>query len=94
MAGREVLHILLLHANALNAEYLGQLAERIEHRGYRFVSLAEALADPAYSQADPYVGPKGLSWLQRWALGRGGRGAQPREEPPVSAFVEEAAALQ
>jgi hypothetical protein len=30
-----------------------------------FVSLAEALSDPIYSQRDRYIGPKGFSWLYR-----------------------------
>ena len=40
-------------------------------RGYRFVSLDDALADPAYRSPDTYTGRTGPSWLQRWAVTRG-----------------------
>jgi peptidoglycan-N-acetylglucosamine deacetylase len=69
--GRDIAHTLLLHANALNAEYVDDLAATFRRRGYRFVSLEEAMTDDAYRSPDTYVGPKGLSWLQRWQLSRG-----------------------
>jgi peptidoglycan/xylan/chitin deacetylase (PgdA/CDA1 family) len=69
--GRDIAHTLLLHANALNAEYLDDLAAMFRRRGYRFVTLEEAMSDPAYRSPDTYVGPNGFSWLQRWALTRG-----------------------
>ena len=66
LLGREPAQTLLLHANALNAAYLGDLAERLKRRGYRFVSLEEALRDPAYGREDTYTGQAGISWLHRW----------------------------
>lgn len=69
--GRDIAHTLLLHANALNAEYVDELAAMFRKRGYRFVSLAEAMQDPAYGSPDRYIGDKGFSWLQRWAFTRG-----------------------
>lgn len=66
--GREIPQVLLLHANLLNAERLPGVLAMLEGRGYRFIGLQEAVADPAYERADPYVGSRGLSWLQRWAL--------------------------
>lgn len=71
LLGYELPQVLLLHANEMNADLLGELAALIEVRGYQFVSLDEALADPAYGRLDEYVGPRGLSWLQRWALADG-----------------------
>ena len=56
---REIPQILLLHANALNGRNLPTLIERLRARGYEFVSLDAALADPAYSSDDTYVGPGG-----------------------------------
>ena len=67
VVGREIPQILLIHANALAADTFAELADRLRARGYRFVSLADALVDPAYRQPDPYVGPWGISWLHRWA---------------------------
>jgi peptidoglycan/xylan/chitin deacetylase (PgdA/CDA1 family) len=71
VVGREIPQVLLLHANALNADHLGEVQSMLEDRGYEYVSLEEALSDPAYALADGYVGPRGLSWLHRWALGKG-----------------------
>jgi peptidoglycan/xylan/chitin deacetylase (PgdA/CDA1 family) len=91
--GREVRQVLLLHANALNADHFGALAEMMARRGYRFVSLDHALADPAYGSDDQYTGPSGISWLHRWALTQGKRGAFFAGEPEVpEAIAREAAA--
>jgi peptidoglycan/xylan/chitin deacetylase (PgdA/CDA1 family) len=68
---RQIPQVLLLHANEINADHLDDVAQLIRRRGYRFVSLSEALRDPAYRRADDYVGPAGMSWLQRWALAGG-----------------------
>ncbi|MFZ5433377.1 MAG: polysaccharide deacetylase family protein [Calditrichota bacterium] len=66
--GYEVPQILLLHANRMNADYLGELAERMKTRGYRFVTLETALADRAYLQPER-ASKRGLSWLYRWMDG-------------------------
>ena len=66
--GREIRQILLVHANMLNADEFDRLAQTIEHRGYRFITLERALEDPALQSADTYIGPAGITWLQRWAL--------------------------
>ena len=67
VVGRPIPHVLLVHANALAADTFEALAARLRARGYAFVSLDEALADPAYDRPDPYVGTNGISWLHRWA---------------------------
>lgn len=69
--GREVPQVLLTHANALNARAMPLLLERLEKRGYAFVPLETALADPAWKSPDGYVGPWGPSWLHRFAVARG-----------------------
>ena len=51
----------LIHASALNARAFGTLATMLEARGYKFITLEEALADPAYRSADTYVGPGGIT---------------------------------
>lgn len=66
--GREIPQVLLFHANALNADALPALLERLRKRGYEFVDLDTALADPAYRHADAYRGRGGISWLHRWAI--------------------------
>ena len=65
VAGRDVAHVLLVHANSLAADHLGRVLDDFRARGVVFVTLSEALADPIYSQTDRYTGRKGLSWLYR-----------------------------
>lgn len=88
LLGREPPQVLLLHANALNAEYLDELVAMVARRGYRFVSLDAALKDPAYRLKDDFVGNRGPSWLERWAVTQGRR---PPPQPPVPSWVNEAA---
>ena len=40
----------------------------MRQRGYTFVTLDEALADPAYRTPDLYTGDQGISWLHRWSI--------------------------
>ena len=63
--GREPPQILLVHANELNARHLESYLDWAAGRGYRFVTLEEAQADPAYSEPDPSLSPTGDSlWLR------------------------------
>jgi peptidoglycan/xylan/chitin deacetylase (PgdA/CDA1 family) len=91
--GRDIPHVLLLHANRLNADHFAIVAQRIRDRGYRFVPIEAALADAAYQSPDEYVGPSGITWLHRWALTKGGPGAIVPGEPEVASFVAAAARL-
>ncbi len=59
---------LLLHANALNADAYAELIAGIKRRGYRFITLDDAMRDPAYTREDGYRGRYGPSWLHRWAM--------------------------
>jgi peptidoglycan/xylan/chitin deacetylase (PgdA/CDA1 family) len=63
--GRDVAHVILLHANALNADWLGVALDALAAEGFRFVPLEQALADPVYEMRDGYVGENGISWLYR-----------------------------
>jgi cellulose synthase/poly-beta-1,6-N-acetylglucosamine synthase-like glycosyltransferase/peptidoglycan/xylan/chitin deacetylase (PgdA/CDA1 family) len=69
--GREIRQILLVHGNALNADYFGEIARMINSRGYSFISLDEALRDEAYASEDTYTGGGSIDWLARWAVTRG-----------------------
>jgi peptidoglycan/xylan/chitin deacetylase (PgdA/CDA1 family) len=62
--------ILLLHANWLEAEHIGEVLDLLRKRGYRFISLEEALGDGAYSSPDLYVGD-GTGWIDHWLITRG-----------------------
>ena len=87
---REVPQVLLLHANRLNADHLGAVLKKLQERGYRFVSLQQATADPAYAIADGSQGTSEISWLHRWrkTLGQPDRLG---EEPPFPAWLEKPA---
>ena len=64
--GREVPQTLLLHANDINADCLDELLQRLVARGYQFITLDEAMADPAYQTKDTLVSLKGPTYLWRW----------------------------
>ncbi len=83
--GHETSQILLVHASALNADYLEPLITMLQSRGYAFVSLEEALRDPAYCSPDSYLGSDGFSWLLRWAQTKGVR---MRPRPPEPGFIK------
>lgn len=84
--GREIRQILLLHANFINADYFDDLARMYKKRGYRFVTLEDALKDEAYKLPDNFVRRNGISWLHRWALDKGRENILP-DEPKVPEFV-------
>ncbi len=89
--GREIPQVLLLHANQINADRFDGLAAMLAARGYRFVPLEAAMADPAYRSVDSYRGPRGISWLHRWALSKGGAAAITPGEPAVPKWIAELA---
>lgn len=68
---RDIAQTYLMHANLLNADYLGELAEMFQRNGYSFVSQTEVLKDKAYQEPITKFGKWGMSWLYRWALSKG-----------------------
>jgi peptidoglycan/xylan/chitin deacetylase (PgdA/CDA1 family) len=87
--GRDIAHTLLIHANRLNAAVIDDLLGMFVGRGYAFVSLEEALQDAAYQSPDKFTGRGGITWLHRWALTAGKRGAFFGTEPDLPRFVHE-----
>ncbi len=79
--GREIPQTMLLHLDELNADHLDAVLSLLEKRGYTFVSLDQALRDPAYATSDQYVGPDGLTWLERWQIALG-KPIHPEEPKP------------
>lgn len=71
VVGREPAQIHLMHSNVLNARKSDDLLAMFERRGYRFISLEEALEDPAYALPNDYAQPNGISWLHRWSMTQG-----------------------
>lgn len=71
IVGYEPKQILLLHASQLEADHIGELLDVLRKRGYRFITLENALGDTAYSLPDTYVGEEGTGWLDHWAITQG-----------------------
>ena len=68
--GYEPPEVMLLHANRLNAETINAILLQFKARGYRFVTLTEALSDPVYRDPDTYITKFGMMWGYRWARER------------------------
>lgn len=82
--GYEPRQILLLHASNLEADHVGEVIELMRKRGYRFISLGDALGDEAYSLPDNFVGEEGTGWLEHWAITQG---KPPQGAPPFPQWV-------
>lgn len=87
VAGHDFPQILLIHASRLNADMMPDLLAMMRRRGYRFVSLGEALKDEAYRLPEDYTGKGGFSWIHRWSKTMG---MKPKGEPDEPAWVTEA----
>jgi peptidoglycan/xylan/chitin deacetylase (PgdA/CDA1 family) len=71
IVGYEPRQILLLHASNLEADHIGELLDLLRKRGYRFITLEDALSDSAYSLPDTFVGEEGSGWIEHWAITQG-----------------------
>jgi peptidoglycan/xylan/chitin deacetylase (PgdA/CDA1 family) len=85
VVGREFPQVLLIHASQMNADLMPELLAMFRRRGYAFVTLDEALKDPAYRLPESYVGRGGFSWIHRWSRHKG---MQNRGEPEPPAWVQ------
>ena len=86
VVGYEPKQILLLHASNLEADHIGELLDVLRKRGYRFITLEDALGDQAYSLPDTYVGEEGTGWIDHWAITQG---KIPQGAPPFPQWVIE-----
>ena len=86
----DVPQTLLLHTMAINSDHLDALLDRMVARGYRFITLEQAMKDPAYASPEAFVGRNGPTWLFRWS-----RTLAPqsdfRADPDIPAWVWDAA---
>jgi peptidoglycan/xylan/chitin deacetylase (PgdA/CDA1 family) len=85
--GRKISHVMLLHANNINAFHFAEVLRMFRDEGYNFVTLDKALEDPAYKSRDEYVGRGGISWLHRWAITLKKPREFYRDEPSVPEHV-------
>ncbi|MEO1049917.1 MAG: polysaccharide deacetylase family protein [Bacteroidota bacterium] len=88
---RPMAQSLLIHASLLNADYMDDLAEIYKKHGYTFVSQEDVLKDEAYNSEITRYGDWGISWLDRWALSQGKKGAFFAGDIPTPNYVKELA---
>ncbi len=84
--GHEIPHVMVLHANRLNADTIEPVLIIFEKMGYSFVTLQQAQADPAYKSPDAYIVDAGPMWGYRWAAQLNIK-VNGRLEPEVPAWV-------
>jgi hypothetical protein len=87
--GRSIPHILLIHANQMHADLMPDLLAAFCKRGYRFISLDQALSDPVYQAEDDAFDASFITWVEHQAQIRG-IPVMPNPQPPP--WIEEAAA--
>lgn len=85
MFERDIAQTMVLTPSRLVADSSDDLFGMIERRGYKFVSMDEALADEAYKTPDNFTGKSGISWFERWTLAQG---KKLREEPKIDENVQ------
>ncbi|MGB9514358.1 MAG: polysaccharide deacetylase family protein [Candidatus Acidiferrum sp.] len=81
--GYEPKQVLLMHANWLEADHIGEVLDLLRKRGYQFITLENAVSDAVYSMPDDYVG-EGTGWIDHWAITRG---QAPQVEPSFPQWV-------
>jgi len=84
--GHEIPHVMLLHANQLNADTSEQILDSFQSKHYRFVTLETAQSDPAYGTPVPQAIKFGQMWGYRWATALGVK-VDGRREPAVPTWV-------
>jgi peptidoglycan/xylan/chitin deacetylase (PgdA/CDA1 family) len=83
--GHDIPQTLLVHSNDITADNLDKMLTTFERRGYRFITLAQAMADTAYRTQD-VVTKAGPTWLWRWMKSKG-MNLNFRDEPDPPAWV-------
>ncbi len=81
-------HVMLLHDNRLNADLINQVIKLFKQRNYRFVTLAEALQNPAYAIPETFITKYGPMWGYRWAREVGVE-ISGRDEPDPPLWIAE-----
>jgi peptidoglycan/xylan/chitin deacetylase (PgdA/CDA1 family) len=85
--GREIKQILLVHANRLNADYFDEIARMIKKRGYKFISITEALSDPAYKMKATFISQANMPWVHLWPLIQKLKGSDLKRTPLTPAYI-------
>lgn len=86
---RKIPQIYLCHDNRLNADYLTEMVTYLSQEGHTFISMPEALEDPAYSLPTNYYKKWGISWFYRWMKDPDARQKLMRAEPDIKPIIKE-----
>lgn len=86
--GRKISQILLLHTSMLNSDYLDSLIALYKAHNYVFVSMDDALKDPAYKTEITVFGDWGISWIDKWALSAGRKGDFFKDDPATPEYIK------
>ncbi|WP_260706371.1 polysaccharide deacetylase family protein [Edaphobacter flagellatus] len=68
--GRDIRYVLLLHIGPFDAKMFPELIALLRQRGFSFISLPEAMSDPAYSANPNFFGQHGLTFQEQVAATR------------------------
>ncbi len=85
VTGHDAPQVLLLHASELNTRSMPAILDAFQSRGYSFITLDQALRDPAYSLPEDYAGRGGFSWIHRWSKTKG---MPPKGEPDEPEWIQ------
>ena len=79
--GSSIKQIYLIHANKLNADCYSIIIKELQKRGYKFISLDDAMTDKVYSQPIFMYNKYGYSWFYRWIKDKKQKIAYNKQEP-------------
>lgn len=68
--GRDISYVLLLHIGPFDAKMFPELVGLLRSRGFSFVSLPEAMKDPAYAENPNVALPEGDTFQEQVAIAR------------------------
>ena len=85
--GRNIKHILLMHAGAFDAEMLPQLLAQMKQQGFKFITLKEAESDPVY-EIDPDIVRKEGSPILEQIMDARHLALPPHSEKPMKELQE------
>ncbi|MBS1823118.1 MAG: polysaccharide deacetylase family protein [Acidobacteria bacterium] len=68
--GRDIPYVLLLHVGALDAKMLPRLIALLRQRGFTFVTLPDAMSDPAYKENPNVALADGVPFQEQVAISR------------------------
>ncbi|MFZ1290403.1 MAG: polysaccharide deacetylase family protein [Melioribacteraceae bacterium] len=89
--GKNINHILLMHASWLNSDFIDSLAILLQKNNYNFISLDQTLEDDLYKTEITKFGNWGISWLDFWALSSGKKGDFFNDDPQTPDYIKKLA---